>query len=95
MKNRWRSFILLFLSVLSISACFRSKEDAEVLSGDFEVNQELYLACGSKIYIGIESDGLDYKKINAEICAGNAGKVKEEYENKTGNQKNSETYVVI
>ncbi len=61
MKNRWRSFILLFLSVLSISACFRSKEDAEVLSGDFEVNQELYLACGSRIYIGIESDGLDYK----------------------------------
>ena len=94
MKNRWRSFILLFLSVLSISACFRSKEDAEVLSGDFEVNQELYLACGSKIYIGIESDGLDYKKINAEICAGNAGKVKEEYENKTGNPKNSEIYVV-
>ena len=85
---------MLFLSVLSISACFRSKEDAEVLSGDFEVNQELYLACGSKIYIGIESDGLDYKKINAEICAGNAGKVKEEYENKTGNQKNSEIYVV-
>ncbi len=36
-----------------------------------------------------ESDGLDYKKINAEICAGNAGKVKEEYEDKIGNQRNS------
>ena len=92
MKNKICFLICCIMWILFIPGCQSRQVD---IPPEYVVDKSLYLSDGDGIYAFIENEAVNHEIIGTELSNGNANKIKEQYENRTGTKEDPQVYVAI